>query len=578
MKLTEYAEALDREFATLLAEVKRLQKKILANRSQRNAVIPRIALLPNEILAEIFLQFVRDFRKDLGEQSTMCSPYKWLSITQVCHHWRDVALRMPSLWTWIPACAPFSYVKVFLERSQTSLLTIYPGVASNKGQFAFDPRILDVLLQVRDRLERIELQFDFSLMRASPRYSKDFAFPRLETVYLKRISGISQGAPEHEFWVFPDAEMPQLRRMTLEGLPPEFTSSMLPETLEQLAVLWPDEVENPGVWVELLRQLPSLKDLVLWGASGPSFSIPAPPEERYDMLSLQRIDLWQDCGSATGIAHIAQSFRLPLECKVHIHGDSYQYTAPEYNFLFSSLARCMTRIVDGETRYPLSCVLQISEDYCLIRAWLPEVDFSLYPHHGYYLDQDSADLTMEQPTVDASFELSRGNPARILPAHVAMLPFTQIRHLHVIRLEEDSGYWREFLRYVDVEELVYTNGRPKILLDGLAGIVRMGDGRPCFPRLRSLTLREVKWHEHHDGCSAPYEDEPLSVTIDAMLAARVEFGMPITELVIWEPRRMDFREGKDMVWFTRMTEEFPRFKWLPGPRETYKRCLICCGP
>ncbi|KAG6909766.1 hypothetical protein DXG01_015482 [Tephrocybe rancida] len=64
---------------------------LILSLKKTNNTISDPARLPDEILAEIF-QWV-------AEDDKSCSRPKWIGVTYVCTHWRDVALRCASLWS-----------------------------------------------------------------------------------------------------------------------------------------------------------------------------------------------------------------------------------------------------------------------------------------------------------------------------------------------------------------------------------------------------------------------------------------------------------------------------------------------
>ncbi|KAF7790703.1 hypothetical protein EIP86_001659 [Pleurotus ostreatoroseus] len=119
-----------------------LQNQVLQLQSHLNSLRPACRL-PDEVLAEIFLECVKDCRaeyenaawNDYGQQ-----PYKWLPITHVCHKWREAALSHPRLWDWVVPLRPES-TEAFIVRSgqrplivpQRRLPLYNHPVAGNRG-------------------------------------------------------------------------------------------------------------------------------------------------------------------------------------------------------------------------------------------------------------------------------------------------------------------------------------------------------------------------------------------------------------------------------------------------------------
>ncbi|KAF8195574.1 hypothetical protein BJ912DRAFT_148511 [Pholiota molesta] len=115
------------------------QEIILALKSQRNRYAP-ISRLPPEILCRIFSfaktqwQDVTYYRSAMGID---LHPMKWIRLTHVTRHWRNIALNSPSLWVEFPF-GNRSLVEEMLKRSKhaglviksdfSSIRTIRPGL------------------------------------------------------------------------------------------------------------------------------------------------------------------------------------------------------------------------------------------------------------------------------------------------------------------------------------------------------------------------------------------------------------------------------------------------------------------
>ncbi|KAK7691070.1 hypothetical protein QCA50_006173 [Cerrena zonata] len=99
-----------------------------------NSLIPIAKLLP-EILSEIFIHIATNpfsysnpptsSRSNASNKVHTIGPYDWIVITHVCHHWREVALKSPRLWSFI-YLGPSEPVQEFLARSGQAPLHIRP--------------------------------------------------------------------------------------------------------------------------------------------------------------------------------------------------------------------------------------------------------------------------------------------------------------------------------------------------------------------------------------------------------------------------------------------------------------------
>ncbi|TFK60833.1 hypothetical protein BDN72DRAFT_828670 [Pluteus cervinus] len=84
------------------AEIIALKERIRALRTERNRLAP-ISRCPPEVLAEIFVWFQQTYLGKLYTSRDFPSNYrKWVVVTHVSQHWRQIALSFKSLWNVIP--------------------------------------------------------------------------------------------------------------------------------------------------------------------------------------------------------------------------------------------------------------------------------------------------------------------------------------------------------------------------------------------------------------------------------------------------------------------------------------------
>ncbi|KII87389.1 hypothetical protein PLICRDRAFT_163487 [Plicaturopsis crispa FD-325 SS-3] len=107
------ADALDAARQHVDGEIVRLEQSILSYKTRRND-FALTARLPPEVLSEIF-----DWYRALD---VLESTYKWIEVTHVCRHWRNVALGCPRLWSYIVSETP-RWTEELLARSKNAPLT-----------------------------------------------------------------------------------------------------------------------------------------------------------------------------------------------------------------------------------------------------------------------------------------------------------------------------------------------------------------------------------------------------------------------------------------------------------------------
>lgn len=125
----------------LAEQIASTQETLIHLKNRYNAHSP-VGRLPPEILSEIFLTQAAKLRDErlsslLSDQYNFAHArfYTWMNVSQVCHHWRTVALGCAKLWAWIAfePRLPEDFYQLLLERARDSIpLTVVFTI--------FDPR------------------------------------------------------------------------------------------------------------------------------------------------------------------------------------------------------------------------------------------------------------------------------------------------------------------------------------------------------------------------------------------------------------------------------------------------------
>ena len=130
------------------ADIERYSKRLVRLRRRHNSFV-RVNRLPPELLAEIFLHCqgkgwdLKPERSGTAMYRVTAPPLRWIFVTAVCNHWRQVALQTPRLWSHInlqyPQFAGYSLElakrsPLYLEttRLNWSDISVLAGVVSNK--------------------------------------------------------------------------------------------------------------------------------------------------------------------------------------------------------------------------------------------------------------------------------------------------------------------------------------------------------------------------------------------------------------------------------------------------------------
>ncbi|TCD60309.1 hypothetical protein EIP91_010403 [Steccherinum ochraceum] len=132
---TFFASLKYREVSWLQEEEARAVAHVCRIRSQVNAVVPSIARLPPEVLLEIFA-YVR-----LAEDPPTGT--RWISVSQVCQYWRNLAICKPSLWTCLAPWAD-EFLSLFMARNGDLPLTFHWEENGGRSEGANYQRLLEL--------------------------------------------------------------------------------------------------------------------------------------------------------------------------------------------------------------------------------------------------------------------------------------------------------------------------------------------------------------------------------------------------------------------------------------------------
>ncbi|TCD71697.1 hypothetical protein EIP91_005463 [Steccherinum ochraceum] len=242
------------------------QLQIVLEQRRRLNTLTDISQLPTELLLKIF-SFCVDF--DLYEKSSedhmLKTPYRWSCITHVCHHWRDVALHDPQLWSHVSFTADSHYnaVPAFLYRSRDLLLTL--EVAETED-FAYDPAV-EAVQGILSQVHRARA-LHFRVSRAAwvdlvPEESETSVIqaPHLTSVRMHELHRYNSKLPRF----FTDIlDAPNLQELVLSGYLISWASPFIRRPgLTKLAVLASSLDGTLSTMLDAIKAMPRLKHLEL---------------------------------------------------------------------------------------------------------------------------------------------------------------------------------------------------------------------------------------------------------------------------------------------------------------------------
>ncbi|KAG9225774.1 hypothetical protein CCMSSC00406_0007784 [Pleurotus cornucopiae] len=190
-------EHVDTKIQSFQRRILQLQDGIRRLEEYRNTQLLVVSKLPPEVLSIIFEHLA------LG-QPPVLPGYAWillnnvLPVTQVCRHWRQVALDSPRIWGCIPSSAPPRLVELFLRRVKSAPLYL-------RTNTYFRPANMVIFLDHLSQMKEIDLH------TVDPEWLKRITSeptPLLETLALESTSAKS--------FTFSAGAFPALRRLSLK--------------------------------------------------------------------------------------------------------------------------------------------------------------------------------------------------------------------------------------------------------------------------------------------------------------------------------------------------------------------------
>ncbi|KAH8091682.1 hypothetical protein BXZ70DRAFT_1067261 [Cristinia sonorae] len=296
---------------------------------QMNTTIP-IAVLPPEMLACIFSWYIiavahanTAISRGWYLPSNSASHYRWIKITHVCHHWREVALSSPELWTDILVEGAHECIEAFLSRSKQALLDIFIPTSHNQT--------MDVIQRVFGAISRART---FSLCSMSTDSASEVLLNSLpSSAPHLRVLEMSLGGTLPVSASFPpfltQCAAPSLTELTITRYQVDWKTGVFPKSLTHLHIVHPTEKStkigtSSASVVAVLAELGSLKHIelaqVLPDLSLPDdvISLPSLPST----ASLPNLEYLSLRGSSLPCVVILKHCIFPETARVMLHLNS----------------------------------------------------------------------------------------------------------------------------------------------------------------------------------------------------------------------------------------------------------------
>ncbi|KAF5336039.1 hypothetical protein D9611_006446 [Ephemerocybe angulata] len=299
-----HRQRVDTRLSEIKGEIQAGEGEVCALRNFRNRMLP-VNLLPPEILSTILVSFVSETRRSTDNSRTALGMMKpWLTVTRVCRHWRDVAMKCGRLWSNL-LFSNLTFTQLMLERSLQAPLSISIDLVENH-------KFLDILttaLSQSRRLRSVDIELDEHIPLETVWPTCTSETPNLKFLRLKYPTLAEQEdnkLPEP----FLQHEAPLLEYLSLEGfhisdwrsipLAPSLTFLCIRPRNGQLTT-----GASPGEVMSSLADMPLLNYLAIAGL------LPSDPYPSVSTLTLKHLETLRLSAPMPAIDAFLQVVYLP---------------------------------------------------------------------------------------------------------------------------------------------------------------------------------------------------------------------------------------------------------------------------
>ncbi|EKM51914.1 uncharacterized protein PHACADRAFT_262326 [Phanerochaete carnosa HHB-10118-sp] len=346
----------DREIARLVEE-----KRLL--RTRRNTLAPINQHLPPEMLSEVFLSLFRLHRDSWGAAVRLPLPHNWLTATFVCQHWRNIALRTPSLWTHIILTRsdnkPERILRLheWVKRSGRLPLTIEQlELVLNLDliSYTFGPSIMSLIMQVASRIQRLAMTFGGPIITHAVHEGRTLDSPSLESIAVVQTPKLAPNS----YKILREYLWPAIRSLRCMQTSPSLLQALIRNTLTTLYVKECTPPPTIGEWLLILGSLPSLAHLTLIRSVSQD-NVTSKTGMEVGLPALRH--LWiRDREGGISSAQLLSCIAIPNNVRAHIAGDEPVQEAGARAILAQVAAKAAGEGIIGEPWNARVCVADYS--------------------------------------------------------------------------------------------------------------------------------------------------------------------------------------------------------------------------
>ncbi|KAF8647373.1 hypothetical protein AX16_006758 [Volvariella volvacea WC 439] len=208
-------------------EIVELEKQIISLKRCRNALMPLLTL-PPELVIRIITGLLKEALMEGRKRHRKHKCFSWLSATQFCAYWREIALGCSGLWgeIWF---IHLPFLKLYVERTNGQLLDI--DASGVTFELSHESEMFQVLIDNMHRVRSLRLPMGDTGYWTQ---LQGISAPKLEELELWSHSTIFGKIPPTSIGA---GTLPNLRRLKLSSIPRDIWGFFLPSNLPSITDL-----------------------------------------------------------------------------------------------------------------------------------------------------------------------------------------------------------------------------------------------------------------------------------------------------------------------------------------------------
>lgn len=511
-------------------EIIKREKWLLDAKRQLNSLVA-ILQLPPELLSEILLHYVQTWIDDSNSEDSRPAvlPYGWMKVTHVCHHWREVALHTPRLWSNI---ADFGNTVEFVEEmiSRSGQAGLFATV--NSDDVAFAP--------VMAQIQRVAwLNVEFHDQGDHPTVVR--SAPKLTRIAVTLCSCFRTDHP----CLFRDSDLPKLTHLDLDRASFMWCRPLIRPTVTHLSILSADRVEPRFGMRELLAALeglPVLEELFIQDAipHEPLDEVLPAPLRVLPLSRLERLYLDDDAEACAALLlHVC--FPNTVVIRIEARNSSTDIDASGMMELAKALSVKLSESISPDGAERRLATMSVNFERGLVDGILSlgDVRFRGWRTKHHVSAFGSVEETLPASALEVVLKDTDDAPQVFFECFFALLPLATVETLYLSHpphplVLPSLPSWREMLQAMPylselglgpfVEDVVPDFLSLRCWVDPHAG----GKGEYVLPALKVLSLHEVAFRT---SCEDP-GDTALVDKYRDVLRLRREAQCPLDKIVL----------------------------------------------